>query len=362
MTRYGSAYREHVQSEIRNLKSSGFTLLEVMLALALVTLVLALVATAVHLHLRVVDSSRTEVEEAQLARALLRRIGNDLRSAVQQPQIDVSKLMPDSRVTAAVAETIEAATKAGLLEDGALDAITGEGDAWDELDEDEDEDTTDYTTDLAASASLPPVPGLYGNMYEMQVDTSRVPRIDEYAGLVAGDSMATSYPSDVKTVTYFVAGNLYGGTGRALTSGTGLVRREMDRATASYAAEMGQLSDYWQDIRPIAPEVVAIQFAYFDGTEVVQEWDSQQRGGLPMAVEVTLWIQPKHRRNDSAASDLATAEIDRQDLLVYRLLVHLPIAQPTTLDTASDAGSEETDETDDSDTGTGSGLGGGLPR
>ncbi len=64
-------------------KPGGFTLLEVVLALALAALVLYTLTLAVGLHLRMADAGRTDVEEAALARALLRRIADDLRGAVR---------------------------------------------------------------------------------------------------------------------------------------------------------------------------------------------------------------------------------------------------------------------------------------
>ncbi len=60
----------------------AFTLIEVILALGLSVLVLAAVAMAVNLHLRLLDSGRTRIEEAQLAREILRTIAQDLHNAV----------------------------------------------------------------------------------------------------------------------------------------------------------------------------------------------------------------------------------------------------------------------------------------
>lgn len=70
----------------------GFTLLELLLALALAALVFMAIAMAIDLHLRSIDVGRTETEEAQLARAILRRMADDLRSAVQYQVIDFSSL------------------------------------------------------------------------------------------------------------------------------------------------------------------------------------------------------------------------------------------------------------------------------
>ena len=63
-------------------RRSGFTLLEVMLALGLAVVVLGLVGMGIHVQLAVAAKSRDQVEEAQLARVLLQRIADDLRNAV----------------------------------------------------------------------------------------------------------------------------------------------------------------------------------------------------------------------------------------------------------------------------------------
>ena len=63
-------------------KNHAFTLIEIILSLGLSVLVLMAVGMAINLHLRLLDSGRTKVEEAQLARAILRNIAQDLRNAV----------------------------------------------------------------------------------------------------------------------------------------------------------------------------------------------------------------------------------------------------------------------------------------
>ena len=56
----------------------GFTLFEVILSIALAA-VLTLIGTAINLYLEQIDSGRTRVEEAQLARSILSMIADDIR-------------------------------------------------------------------------------------------------------------------------------------------------------------------------------------------------------------------------------------------------------------------------------------------
>ena len=80
-------------------RRAAFTLIEVILATGLATLLLAALWSALSLHLRAFDSGRTQVEEAQLARALLREIAHDLESlafAAPTETLGVVPLAPTS--------------------------------------------------------------------------------------------------------------------------------------------------------------------------------------------------------------------------------------------------------------------------
>jgi type II secretory pathway pseudopilin PulG len=68
------------------MKQSGFTLLEILLTLALTVVVLGLLGMAVDVHLRLADASRNEVETARSARLILWQIADDLRKTIPVTQ------------------------------------------------------------------------------------------------------------------------------------------------------------------------------------------------------------------------------------------------------------------------------------
>src|SRR5688500_6057297 len=68
------ARMESLRPETTRRPHSGMTLLELMLALSLSVVVMGVIAIVIDLHLRTLDTRRTEVEEAQLARAVLRQM------------------------------------------------------------------------------------------------------------------------------------------------------------------------------------------------------------------------------------------------------------------------------------------------
>jgi hypothetical protein len=217
--------------------------------------------------------------------------------------------------------------------------------------------SSDNTTDIAGTAAPASVPGLYGNQYELSVDCSRLPRVDQYSGAAADSTTETvaSIPSDVKTVSYFLRTEDSTQAGALATDGSssnGLVRREMDRAAASWASQDGSLDASQHPGDVLAREVTYLEFRYYDGTTWYSEWDSEQMGGLPTAIEITISIDPAFGQNEEdmdvrTANELAAgvAEVNEQ---LYRLVVHLPIAQPLAM--------EESFETTDEMSGSNGGL------
>ncbi len=290
----------------------GFTLLEVILTLLLTSLVLAALSMAISTQLRAVDRGRRHVEQAQLARALLQRIAGDVRSAVRYDPLDIKKLVP------------KLATQS--LEDMAAQAGFGEMDFSDVEDED---------ASVAETTAPPPIPGIYGTRYELQVDVSRLPRIDQFqSSLVptADGGSLLDRTSDVKTIAYYCVRPELTAVAQAVGGlmQTGLVRRELDRAVTSFAADQGMLGDMERGLEPIAPEVMAVEFEYFDGQEWLEEWDSDALGGLPVAIRVAIALDPRAPAAQTASAPgpfdaVATEEFEP---VVYRMLVHLPASAP----------------------------------
>src|SRR5688572_1801755 len=68
---------------VRRAQRTGLTLLELILALALSVLVMMAIGMAIDIHYRMFDVRRTSIEETHVARAVLRSIADDLRTAVQ---------------------------------------------------------------------------------------------------------------------------------------------------------------------------------------------------------------------------------------------------------------------------------------
>ncbi|PQO42487.1 hypothetical protein [Blastopirellula marina] len=305
--------------------SSGFTLLEVILASGLSVVIMVSLVAAIRFYLIQVDGSKSSIEQAQLGRAVIRTIENDLRNAIWKNEIDftsVEQLAADSLASGA-GDLSGMAAQAGIDPAMAADALAGAN-----------------TENIASSTVLPTMIGLYGNSTELQVDISRVPRIDEY------DPQYTSIisreigdiPSDIKTVTYFL---LQPGV-NSLNHGTvgdagiteeqfGLVRRELDRAVTQYAMNDGNALDLDASAEILAPEVSFLAFRYFDGLGWLDEWDSEAMGGLPMAVDVMIAVRDPQSTEALQAEDPTLMPMDDNGNPVgqiYRRLIRIPIAKP----------------------------------
>jgi len=360
----------------------AFTLIEVLLALALAVLLLSAVGIAIDVHLRAQSAGRAQVEEAQLARTLLQLIADDLYRVVPyDPQQDQRYKIAWPGISTLPAEGFD---------DPALEAAADAAGFETELDE-----LADAVEGLDSDPASQPVStgpaGLYGDAWALQLDISRLPRVDalqatwqvQDASLPPQSLSAAVSTSDLKTVTYYVADNTTGvddpaavsaqssqgtataGTGSAGLAGTGggLVRRELDRQAAVFAVEQGLLWTNDQNENLAAPEVVAVQFRYFDGVEWFDEWDSEAKGGLPMAVEIGLTLRRANAETGPPPAALSPLDADACSLgrgyAVYRRTVYLPAAVPTSTAVAGTTG--EADTTGETDTtgqfGEGTGTG-----
>jgi prepilin-type N-terminal cleavage/methylation domain-containing protein len=361
---------------------AGFTLLEVILSLALSAVLLFAVALAVDLNLRLLDSRRTEVEEDQLARAVLQIMARDISNAVYLNSSDVENLMANAPMASVnkneqIVQSSGQSGQGGQSDQGggqsgqggqggqgsgqsgkggqsgqgsgqssqgsqsstggqnssAQNSSTGQNTTQTtnqstSSTEDTEDTETDRTSELA-DAGPQTQPGLFGNAYQLLIDVSQAPRPDQSRAFQENYNNSTAdLLSDTKTVAYYVTAEgaaQSSAAGNALTANRGLVRRQMDRASALYAAEQGgQINTTDGNTEPFAPEVEAVQFRYYDGSQWLDQWDSISEGGLPQAVEISLAVTRQHPRYTQ-----------NSQALTYHLLVKLPTAKSTSTETSS---------------------------
>ena len=289
-----------------NRGGAGFSLLEVILALALSVVIIAAIAYAVHLYMLTLTRQQGDIERKQVARSII-MIHNDLRGAIQYKPQDYSGLenLYESLVPGALAMVMGGEEN----EDGDAEETTDE--------EAEEEPVVDE--ELATSR-----PTMIGNSQAIVIDVSRLPRVDEYNPMIALNTNQTQLPSDVKAVNYFFSDQPSEQADDIIDSQGeqgGLYRRQIDRAVAAYLGDTGLAESPDQYCQLIAPEVAAIYFRYWNGEGWEGEWNSDDYGGFPLAIEVTLQMDPFRATNPSLAND-------EDEMDYYRTVIHLPVAEP----------------------------------
>lgn len=185
-------FNSHREKHTRN--RSGFTLLELMLSLALTAVVTVLIGSLVQNYLINQAVGRERVRQAQLSRSILNMIAEDIRTTVRYQPFDtkgLTELLSGGGAAggAGAGGTQPSGAGGGAASAGGAPPSGGAG------------DTTDMDTGVAA---LPP--GLYGTSTSIEIDISRLPRPDEYYGQ-ASDPVTGSLgdlATDIKTVGYYV--------------------------------------------------------------------------------------------------------------------------------------------------------------
>lgn len=313
--------------------AGGFTLLELVLTLAMSVVLMVLIGGAVQFYGRDMNLRDMDVRQTQLAAALIQMIENDLRSCVFGEPTDMQPLemLLASISDSEIVDSEEDLSAAGIESDDVGFAGDSSG------------------ADLLTSTTVLQSPGMIGDSTSIQIDLSRLPRLEEYQVLFdATIGNLEDIPSDLKTVAYYVqaAGTIagvqdqLGGVTNQATSGTastlpsggsvagGLVRRALDRSGTVYATQTSGLTALSQSGDLLAPEVTAITFEYFDGTNWLTYWNSDEFGQLPFAVRVRISM------ND-------VSSVEENAVRQFSHVVQIPLARPTETDDTADANLEE---------------------
>jgi prepilin-type N-terminal cleavage/methylation domain-containing protein len=298
------------KSQIGN-AHSGFTLLEVLIAMAVSLLLLGAVYAALDLHWKYSTKGRDEVARSQVVRAVFQRMQLDIRSVVFPPPA-----ASDAAQTAGAGATSGAgATGSGTVSLGGVTVDTANQSISASID-------STSTSESFAQTTV----GVIGDATTLMLHVSRPNRNLNYSSVLDGQNMQ-SRTSDLVSVAYFEASSggegLQGLVGSRLgggASGTnhGLARLEGDRLVMNLADSQGNLEALAAQTELLATEVTALEFLYFDGAEWLTEWDSSAMGALPRAIQINLMV-------------------DRQ---VYTLIVAVPMAKAaTSTSTSTSSGS-----------------------
>lgn len=359
-------------------RRTGFTLLELMLALALVVVATALIGSLMSLYARSFTSRAEDVRRNQLARSLLAMIADDIRAVVTQTQFDTEafELLFSSEPMDLenFSLTDDEASSLGL--EGESETAEGEANGQTAAGMDPN---TNLTTSMGSS--LPT--GIYGNQFQLMVDVSRAARVDELAAMYGNVQPAPlgtlrDIPGDMKRVTYYLQTASPAGVQDVMSqvesrpstiagdSGSvqaGLVRRQLDRNVTSFAEASGLASQIAASGDMVSPEVVSLEFSFFDGAQWTYQWDSSTMG-LPWLINISLAMQSATGQEKAGVplglnlSTLSREQMQAYGIEVYELTVAIPGAQLVPKPNASDSSSDSSASGDS--TGTNSNGAAGL--
>jgi prepilin-type N-terminal cleavage/methylation domain-containing protein len=279
----------------------GYTLLEVLLALAISVLLLGGLYVAVDTQLRLAQSGREVVEQSTLARSLLSRMHTDIASSANLCDPARYRVQSSSSsgsggsggmggssggmsgtggttgasgTTGATAGGTGATGASGTAGASATSGNSASGTS-------NSNSTTSNTTTSPGTAVTLPL-GVQGDASTLHMFASKVPR--EVWGTQDGDPPIVG---DLRRISYWLVDS---GNAR------GLARQEVKVATAQDAATLPPGIDN-EASYIIAHEVRTLSFSYFDGTSWNDSWDSTQLGadgvtpiGPPRAIAVTVGI------------------------------------------------------------------------
>ncbi len=307
----------------------GFTILEVILTLALAVVLMSLVGGTLQFYAHNLNVRDMDVRRVHLAASIMQMITDDLRAATHPPEFDSSTL--EQFLTGAAGQAVSQSLGAEASAALGLDDMTSTlGSSTTAQSEPENLDLMTSTMSLQR-------PGIIGSQTELQFDISRLPRWEQWQQTLPDEPNSLEVqdiPSDMKTVTYYIQppgatggvpdplrGFLPNGAGDGDQVPGGLVRRELDRAANKWAMEKGGMSGLLATGDLIASEVLAIEFSYFDGNLWQPYWNSDQQQALPLAVEVKITI------GDTAATvpeDAEEAAGSAGEPRVFTQVIQLP--------------------------------------
>lgn len=269
----------------------AFTLVEILLALALVIVLMAAVYESFNWYRHIASGRFAETERAQIARAVFNRLQTDVRSIVFT--------VPDEKVQQGEAAGDQAAETV-LVED--IDAADA----------------------LAGSAR-----GVVGDAEAIVLHVSKPPRGMVYSSFLEGGTRS----SDLVSVSYFLADQNATGVrgeaarrfaaaatenGAAERSVQGLARLQGDRLAMDLADERADDAALAENTVLLSEEINYFRFRYFDGVDWWDAWDSQTYQALPRAVEVTIGFRP----------NTAAGESGEETVGLRRFVLAVPQSEP----------------------------------
>jgi hypothetical protein len=325
----------------------AFTLMEIVLAIGLTSVVMYLLMTAVELYMIRVDSSRGRVESAQLARTILDQMAADIAAMRLDPPAAVGGGAGSGQQSGgqqAGGGQSAGGSQGGQSPSGAQGQQGGPGGASGSGGGGVSAGGAVGASGSTAGNATAPVTthGIFGSAEELRIDRAAPPNWARASRQVE-PTETTSVIDLPRTVRYYVndgtaqSAQEFAQQGvnveeETAASVSGLYRELVPTAALSEEADplASPASRDGVRLELLAPEVVKLELQYFDGEQLVDEWDVVEDAGLPAGVEILLTIhEPDYGPSDEAEQPSSrSGQHDEKDLVVYRRFVRISKATP----------------------------------
>lgn len=269
---------------------SGFTLIEMMVAVAIISMLMVAISSATNVYMQTATDSFEEIERSQIARALLRNLSRDIRS-----------------VTFVLKE----------------------------VSDEEDEESLDTEEVDSDSAMASYTDGLFGTENDLVLYVSRP---DADATYVDAQSLTggADRSSDAMIIRYLLAESGGGGLAGMLAdesmqttnvpdnvAGLGVMRGDM--VGLSNAINVGDVETQMEAAQLLAPEVADIRFVYFNGIEELSEWDSNVENAMPTAIIIEMTLRTIRPEWDEREQENTPGMLGDT---IHRMVVPIPVSEP----------------------------------
>ncbi len=276
----------------------AFTLVEVLIATLLMVALMAGLWTLLDVYSQLFEIGPARTEQSQVARALMQVISEDLRSAIQEVQVETAGNLPGG---SANVETGSAATRRfglfGSEKELSIDIVQPTpSQAFDARAEEEE-------AARFREEEVPSAPELRTVHYRfIEHETEEDGGEAEYIDVVAEQAKPKDPPGLIRREYTFDPIDPEEEERKALTAATVAdpnADMKEDPADMMSVGEEETARSLTDDFTvTYAPEVLDVRFRYFDGSGWASSWDSIAKKSLPVAVEVTLKLKSFDPRDE----------------------------------------------------------------
>ncbi|NBO93018.1 MAG: prepilin-type N-terminal cleavage/methylation domain-containing protein [Planctomycetia bacterium] len=258
------------------MRRAAYTLIEVLLALAIAAILLGALYSALSLQIRGMNSGRELIEQSAIVRSLFNRMGIDITASINL--VDPARfrnLAAAAEAAAGTTTTTASSSTGGTSTGGTSTGGTSTGGTSTGSSSSTTTDSTTTTDPTVPTGNVIPL-GVMGDSTSLHLFASKLPT----------DALKGQLTCDIQRISYWI-----GQKG-------GLCRAEMKVVLSQDALNPTPPLDDNPNYN-IAPEVVSAEFQYFDGSGWQDSWDSSLLGsdevtpiGPPRAIAITLTVVP----------------------------------------------------------------------